>query len=93
MVAQVLRIDEARNTLSKQIHLAFNPAERTTKEMDHLYQLAQRYAGPCQLVLHLRHPKSTEKIILARSIRVSANGDFLTSLKEQYGAENVWFSK
>lgn len=93
MVSQVLRIEEARNTLSRQIHLAFNPVERTTKEMDNLHQLAQRYAGPCQLVLHLRHPKSTEKIVLARSIRVSASSDFLASLKAQYGAENVWFSK
>lgn len=93
MVSQVLKIEEARNTFSRQIHLAFDPLERTTRELDDLYQLARRYAGPCQLVFHLRHSKSTEKIVLARNIRVSANGDFLTSLKGQYGESNVWFTK
>ncbi|MCF7902326.1 MAG: hypothetical protein K9M19_02765, partial [Candidatus Marinimicrobia bacterium] len=93
MVSQVLKIEEARNTFSRQIHLAFDPLERTTRELDDLYQLARRYAGPCQLVFHLRHSKSPEKIVLARNIRVSANGDFLTSLKGQYGESNVWFTK
>ncbi len=92
MVSQVLKIEEARNTFSRQIHLAFNPLERSTHDMDVLHQLANRYAGPCQLILHLRHPKSTEKIILAKSIHVSANGDFLANLKDQYGSKNVWYT-
>lgn len=89
LVSRVISLEEAQNDYAREVHVGFAPAEIPSNALDELQGLARRYAGACNLIFHLREGER-ERLMLAKSTRVSANRNFIRSLRESFGQENVW---
>ncbi len=90
LVNRLVPIDEAQNEYAREVHVRFNPEEFATGQLDDVAQLSKRYAGTCHLVFHLSGANSVEKIIHAKTVRVSANRAFINTLRETFGKDQVW---
>lgn len=92
LVNRVLPLEEAQNEYAREVHVAFNPNQVPDGNIDEIKGLANRYSGACKLLFHLREEGKRERIILAKSIRVSANRSFIRTTRELFGSENVWLN-
>ena len=90
LVNKVIPLEEGQSEYAREVHIAFDPALLPNDDLDKMQTLTRRYSGACNLIFHLREANKRERIMLARSTRVSANRGFIRSLRESFGAENVW---
>ncbi|NQV16412.1 DNA polymerase III subunit alpha [bacterium] len=90
LVNRVLPLEEAQNEYTREVHIAFDPSQIPGADLDEMKALANRFSGACKLLFHLRETDKPERIMLAKSIRVSANRIFIRTLRESFGNENVW---
>lgn len=90
LVSKVLPLEEAQNDYAREVHVAFNPAQISSSDLEEAKGFARRYAGACNLIFHLREGAEEERMMVAKSMRVSANRAFIRNLRETFGKENVW---
>ena len=92
LVNKVIPLEEGQSEYAREVHVAFDPALLAGNEIDDMQVLARRYSGACNLIFHLREGNKRERIMLARSTRVSANRGFIRNLREAFGEGNVWLA-
>jgi DNA polymerase-3 subunit alpha len=90
LVNKVLPLEDAQSDYSREVHVAFDPEDIGGSELEDAKNLARRYSGACNLIFHLREKNQRERLMVARSMRVSANRSFISSLRETFGQDNVW---
>jgi DNA polymerase-3 subunit alpha len=89
LVNRVIPIEDAQTEYSKEVHVRFDPALFSTKQLDEVEGLCKRYAGACHLLFHIKQ-NGEETVIHSKLHRVSANRTFISTLKEMFGREQVW---
>ena len=92
LVNKVIALEEAQNEYAREVHIAFDPNLLPGANLDEMQVMAKRYSGACNLIFHLREGDKRERIMLARSLRVSANRNFIRGLRESFGTKNVWLA-
>ena len=92
LVNKVIPLEEGQNEYAREVHIAFDPALLAGNILDETQILAKRYSGACTLIFHLREGDKRERIMMARSTRVSANRGFIRNLRESFGQDNVWLA-
>ena len=90
LVNKILPLEEAQNNYAREVHIAFDPDQISSKELEAAKDLARRYSGACALIFHLLEAGQQERRMVARNMRVSANRSFMRNLREFFGNENVW---
>ena len=92
LVNRVIALEEAQNEYAREVHVAFDPGSIPKDDLDQLHNLGRRFSGACNLIFHLREAEKRERLMLARSFKVSANRNFIRSLREIFGQKQVWLS-
>lgn len=90
LVNKVLPIQEAQSDYAREVHIAFDPAEINSSDLESAKDLARRYSGACDLIFHLKEQGNGDRLMVARNIRVSANRTFIRTLRDTFGEDNVW---
>jgi len=78
------------NRKSKKVHVRIDIKQHNADDLRNLKTLVGKYAGDCQLFLHLNDGNGSSKLIRSGSLRVSADRELLDILKKTFGDENTW---
>ncbi|MBN1579052.1 MAG: DNA polymerase III subunit alpha, partial [Chitinispirillaceae bacterium] len=92
-VDNCVALSEARNLLSRSVHLRLHTQGLEREFLEEIQLLAQRKPGECALIMHLITAEQNEYRIKAKQCGVSPDPEVLKLLRSRVGKENVWLAK
>ena len=88
---EIIPVDRVRDRLSQRLNIKFPSGETKPEDVDELMTMAKQYPGECRLVFHLLNNGSPHPMkVMAHNIKISTDREFIRSLREKYGKDNVW---
>jgi DNA polymerase-3 subunit alpha len=88
---EIIAVDRARDRLSQKLNIQFPIGETQPEHVEDLMKIAKRYPGNCRLIFHLPNKNSPRPIkVMAHNIMISTEKEFIRTLRDKYGKENVW---
>jgi DNA polymerase-3 subunit alpha len=89
---KVLPLDEARDRLTRSVHIRMRTLGLEEEYVDQVMELCQAYEGSVPLVLHLDRPGQDPMTVLSEAVRVSPEREFTDKLSEILGKGQCWLS-
>ncbi|MBN1308840.1 MAG: DNA polymerase III subunit alpha [Chitinispirillaceae bacterium] len=92
-VDNCVALSEARNLLSRSVHLRLHTQGLEQEFLEGIKTLTQRKPGECALIMHVMNAEQNEYRIKAKQVSVSPDPDTLKELRSIVGKDNVWLAK
>ncbi len=89
---KVLPLNEAREKLTKSIHLRLRTAGLQKENADNLFEICAANTGSCRLVIHMQNVKHPEVVILSDKTLVDSGKEFTDQVERLLGQGSVWLS-
>jgi len=93
LVENVLPLSEARERLTKSVHIRLITQGLEPDFLTDVTQACGQSAGECALIVHLVTHEHNDFRIRSRQYKVNAARETISNLREKLGEANVWLSK
>ena len=90
---RILPALEAREKLTKSVHVRLLTDGLEEERLKSLHALASAHPGPCSFLIHVLSSQAQEFVIRAGQLKVCHSKEFLIRLRDVIGHENVWLGR
>lgn len=90
---EVYPIDEARERLTKAVHLVIKTLGIDNNQMEDIKAALKKYSGNCSVFCHFKYPDGADKVIaLPDALKVSPSKEMVNSMRSLIGEDGVYLS-
>ncbi len=90
---KVISAREAREKLTRSVHVRVETLGLEQAQLDNLKKLCADHSGPCSLILHMVAQNGDDHTIRAGKIKVSHSSEFILRVRDIVGHDNVWLGR
>ncbi|MFA6109004.1 MAG: DNA polymerase III subunit alpha [Candidatus Latescibacterota bacterium] len=89
---RAMPLEQARASLTRAVNLAVAGDRAAPEVLSRIRGLCERYAGDCELLLHLRQEGDRDTVVRSRTVRVNPCDELIRQLEELLGPQSTWLT-